>query len=464
MSNTSEENIVIKAQALSANVRLTQITSEVLGKAVRPSQRVTQFGIQVLRKARLNHVMSGGITFSGSFIAKPQISRIMNGGVQIGNTNTIAIRGFSHPISGGIKIKGYCDTATINGSTEVILNNGSWSPASTYITHQVLVTGSSRNIIVNRVLPVKTGNNIGGLTFSGPFEYAFTIPGKSSGGVVIAGKAICDIKHFYTMKGGLNLSGITINKLRNIAVMNGGISTTGTTIQGSAFRHFVLGGVSTGGQASYSLILKHNITGGISLSSNATNKPAIFSNPTGGISVGGTALLKHLIPYTSKGGITLSGTSKSIKGELSRSNGGVSLQGISGAGGQLRATYNYLSQHPNNKIFLYGRANYGRNSYSYVMNGGLIVRGKVTTDFCAKVCDTREDFYRKAEKIPGCKVIANKKIQYICVKEEYMLPHDNKRTPRSGALVAAITLCNQNHNKQNQRNCASFINFGSQNT
>ena len=382
--------------------------------------------------------MEGGITIGGSakcvFQLTPPVSY---GGVTIGGKATTTVK-LSRTMTGGIVVKGGYD---VSGNFVSI-------GAS---------MGGTAGVSVTRAYRPTGGVSVGGsaVVTSGTIQV-----GK--GGVTVGGSASYTPAYKPVARGGVSIGGTAVVRVSRTVTMSGGVTIGGQAGLGSGYRYTMTGGITTGGSATYKPGLKFTTRGGgISMGGKAAFQFNLYYTGSGGISTGGKVTPpKVSTSYTGTGGVTISGTAKVLWGKLYTMTGGITTGGTAGKGSGLQVNYGYKPEFPHNRVFLYGKASYGRNSYSHTMTGGIIVKGGYKSDFCTNTCDTRDPFFRDAEALVGCPVrLPNGKIDYICARPIEFLPIDTIKAIRAGALVPASTVCRQAlyAKKSKERNCSAVI-------
>ena len=301
---------------------------------------------------------------------------------------------------------------------------------------------------------------IAGLTLNSQSNHTFSY--SMSGGIHLAGQAVKQATYNTSMSGGTHLAGQAVEQARYVVKMAGGVLTSGHGVQRGNFSIVMAGGVRMGGRAATQPTLNCVMTGGVHTGGITTVKPTLKCTMAGGVHMGGSVPAPTIhLAYVMTGGLVISGRAR-IQREYTYYGSGCigHIGGKSGNGIGLSVGYHYRPEFPNNRIYIYGKASYSRNSYSFTMTGGVQVGGNYTSDFCSNTCNLNDPFYRSMELLQGCqKILDTGKIDYVCAKMSLVYPIDTIRAVRSPAYVPAATVCLQRLyvKKKKEVNCAPVI-------
>lgn len=335
---------------------------------------------------------------------------------------------------------------TIGGSADV---SGSYTEIS-------LVVGGQADVTISFSLPTS-----GGVTIGGTADCKLIIPYTGSGGIIMGGQASPNISLSYTGSGGVTVSGTAIEQENFSYTMSGGVVLGGQAALRNSYSYAGSGGISVSGQWIVTQGELWIMRGGITMGGQAVVHLTIPYTMSGGVTTGGQAGKPHfVIPYTGSGGVTVSGSAKAIWGFAYTMLGGVTLSGQCGNGSGLQVGYGYVPEFPHNRIFVYGKASCGSNSFSYTMSGGVSIGGLGKIDFCSFSCDLDNPFYRSSEAQSGCQIILpNGKIDYVCARPLLYMPQDKiKRSNPLSGIVPGVTVCRQGLSADpNKKNCGQFI-------
>lgn len=378
--------------------------------------------------------MEGGITIGGRAICRLQFTPpITWGGVSINGSAVTKVH-LSYTMTGGVNIGGGYDVSGNFVSIAVTMGG----KASVHATYALSTQG--------------------GATLSGQAIARLNFRHTMTGGITMGGSSGLVTNYSHVARGGIAISGRSVFGISRIITMTGGVSIGGRAVLGAGYRTTSTGGITMSGTAV--TLPGYRFTsrgGGVTLSSRATTAFALFYTGAGGVTVAGRIPTPGFnIPYTGSGGVNISGISRALWGKLYQMSGGISL---GSAMADLEVGYNYIPKWPHNRIFVFGKATYGRNSYAYTASGGVRMAGVGKPDFCALACDTDIAFYRDQERLSGCyTALDNGTVDYVCARPMEFFPKDSIRSKRPSAILPSATVCRQKlYKKTREKDCSQFI-------
>lgn len=257
------------------------------------------------------------------------------------------------------------------------------------------------------------------------------------GGVTTGGSPLLAASWRYAATGGVTAGGYTAWQYYS---PSGGATTGGVSVPVVAVAAAGQGGAATTGYALVAFNRGYEVSGGVATGGLAPATPAYLPAASGGVTAGGGSAPYMTMRFAASGGATAGGATDPKPQSLYRPSGGATAGGAVAVGS---ASYRYVPSSPRNRVFVFGNAAYGRDSYHYDGSGEVTAGGQGRSLFCDLPCDTRTRFYRDSEGNSGCKVVDpdTGRAAFVCARLAYRMPNSSKRRASAGAYVAAVTVC-----------------------